>query len=68
MVEVSGRLKYFKATHNQGFIEGMFVDALLASGLVVERPCRPTSMVISTDEKELRDSEAYPIKVSAPLS
>lgn len=54
-----------KATHNQGFIEGILGDALLASGLAVERPCRPTSMEISPDENDLRDSGAYPIKVRA---
>ena len=55
--------RFTKVTHNQGFIEGLLVDALLAGGLAIDRPARPTSMEISQDESELRDPTAYPLKV-----
>jgi phenol 2-monooxygenase (NADPH) len=52
-----------KVTHNQGFIEGLLVDALLADGLAVDRPAMPISLEISEDAKELQDPTAYPLKV-----
>ena len=51
-------------TIHQGFIEGAFGDALLADGLIVDRPVTPVSLEISQDENELRDPTAYPLTVT----
>ncbi|CAL1708745.1 unnamed protein product [Somion occarium] len=53
----------FAATQNQGVMEGILGDALLKEGAVIERPVRPTAIDLSTDENELKDPDAYPIKV-----
>ena len=43
------------------------MDALLAEGVIIERPCRPTSMEVSSDEKDLCNASSYPIKVRVVL-
>ncbi len=39
----------------------MFLDALAEHGVAIDRPTRPTSLTLSTDEKDLRDANAYPV-------
>ncbi|KAI0818888.1 FAD binding domain-containing protein [Irpex lacteus] len=51
----------FITTLNQGAIESMFLDALAEHGVAIDRPTRPTSLTLSTDEKDLRDANAYPV-------
>ena len=41
----------------------MFLDALAERGVTIDRPTRPASLVLSTDEKELQDANAYPVTV-----
>lgn len=51
-------------TLHQGAIEAIFLDTMRSMGLEVDRPAIPTSLEISTNEKELLDPQAYPVKVS----
>ncbi|EIM82041.1 uncharacterized protein STEHIDRAFT_103548 [Stereum hirsutum FP-91666 SS1] len=53
----------FCGTLNQGAIEKVFLESLLEAGIVVDRPCRPISLAMSTDTKKLDDPHAYPVKV-----
>ncbi|KAI0818935.1 FAD binding domain-containing protein [Irpex lacteus] len=53
----------FIATLNQGAIESIFLDALAEIGIPIDRPTRPTSLTLTTDEKELQDPNAYPVTV-----
>ena len=39
----------------------MFLDSLSKNGVSVDRPTRPESLTLSTDEKELLDPNAYPV-------
>lgn len=50
-------------TLHQGAIEAIFLDTMRSMGLEVDRPAIPTSLEISTNEKELLDPQAYPVKV-----
>ncbi|EKM48067.1 uncharacterized protein PHACADRAFT_189263, partial [Phanerochaete carnosa HHB-10118-sp] len=50
-------------THHQGFIEGLFLSGLGDAGVTVERPCRPTSLELSSSEDELKDPASYPVKI-----
>jgi len=50
-------------TLHQGEIENIFLESMKKEGVVVERPIIPTSLEISTDESELKDPQAYPVKV-----
>ncbi|XP_006461738.1 hypothetical protein AGABI2DRAFT_185850 [Agaricus bisporus var. bisporus H97] len=53
----------FEVTLHQGAIENIFLDSMATSNLSVTRPCVPTSITISENEKELRDPQAHPVKV-----
>ncbi|KAL1740745.1 FAD binding domain-containing protein [Schizophyllum fasciatum] len=53
----------FIATLHQGSVEKMFIDALRAMDLHVERPVAPTAISLSEDAAVLRDPEAYAVKV-----
>ena len=52
-------------TLNQGAIERILLDKLSEFGISVDRPIRPSSLIVSSDEKEVADPAAYPVKVSA---
>ena len=39
----------------------MFLDSLAKNGVSVDRPTRPESLTLSTNEKELLDPHAYPV-------
>lgn len=54
---------FLQGTLNQGAIEKVFLESLLEAGIVVDRPCRPISLAMSTDTKKLDDPHAYPVKV-----
>ncbi|KAL4251566.1 PheA/TfdB FAD monooxygenase family protein [Abortiporus biennis] len=53
----------FKVTLHQGAIETIFLDSMREQGLEVDRPTIPTLLELSTDESELKDANAYPVKV-----
>lgn len=50
-------------TLNQGAIEVIFLDAMKALDLKVDRQTVPLSLHISEDEAALRDASAYPVQV-----
>ncbi|KAL4251565.1 PheA/TfdB FAD monooxygenase family protein [Abortiporus biennis] len=52
-----------EVTLHQGAIEAIFVDSMRERGLEVDRPIIPTSLELSTEESELKDPNAYPVKV-----
>ncbi|KZV70845.1 hypothetical protein PENSPDRAFT_685128 [Peniophora sp. CONT] len=54
----------YEATLHQGAIENIFLDSMRKEGLEVERPIVPVSLEVSTDETELQDPTAYPVKVT----
>ncbi|PSR71349.1 hypothetical protein PHLCEN_2v12778 [Hermanssonia centrifuga] len=54
----------FEITLHQGAIEAIFLDFLASFGVQVERPVIPTSMQLSADEKELKDPQSHPVKVT----
>ncbi|THH17443.1 hypothetical protein EW146_g3360 [Bondarzewia mesenterica] len=53
----------FEATLHQGEIENIFLNSMRKEGVEVERPMIPTSLELSTDQTELEDPQAYPVKV-----
>ncbi|KAF7974514.1 hypothetical protein HWV62_12092 [Athelia sp. TMB] len=57
-----------KVTLHQGAIEEIFLDAMKELGLTVDRQTVPLSMQLSTDEAELGDSNAYPVKANKQFS
>ncbi|EGN97043.1 hypothetical protein SERLA73DRAFT_170364 [Serpula lacrymans var. lacrymans S7.3] len=54
----------FEVALHQGGIEAIFLDSMHLLGTDVERPVIPTSIELSTDEAELTDSAAHPIRVT----
>lgn len=48
---------------HQGAIEDIFLDSMAASGLQVARPVKPSSIELSQNEVELKDSTSYPVRV-----
>ena len=48
---------------HQGEIENIFLESMKKEGVVVERPIIPTFLEMSVDESELKDPQAYPVKV-----
>jgi phenol 2-monooxygenase (NADPH) len=40
----------------------MFLDDLSERGVAVDRSIRPSALTLSSDEKELADPHAYPVK------
>jgi hypothetical protein len=52
---------------HQGAIEAIFLDAMAAKGLTVDRPTKPTSIELSQDEARLKDPNAYPVQVRNSL-
>ncbi|EIM90606.1 uncharacterized protein STEHIDRAFT_49341 [Stereum hirsutum FP-91666 SS1] len=53
----------FSISLNQGGIERLLLDGLLKEGVIVDRPTRPSSIILSDDERELNDTSKYPITV-----
>ncbi|KAI0628052.1 FAD binding domain-containing protein [Trametes polyzona] len=53
----------FTVTLHQGAIEAIFHDDMRPQGLDIDRPTIPVSIESSEDEAELKDPQAYPIKV-----
>ncbi|KAH9851893.1 FAD binding domain-containing protein [Lenzites betulinus] len=53
----------FTVTLHQGAIEAIFHDDMRPQGLDIDRPTIPTSIELSEDEAELKDPQAYPVKV-----
>ena len=50
-------------TLHQGAIEAIFLDSMREFGLDVSRPAIPVSLQLSEDALELKDPEAYPVRV-----
>ena len=48
---------------HQGAIEAIFLDSMREFGLDVSRPAIPVSLQLSEDALELKDPEAYPVRV-----
>lgn len=55
----------WQVTLNQGAVETILLNQLEKSSISVDRPTRPSSLVLSSDEKELQDPDAYPVKACA---
>lgn len=53
-----------QVTLHQGEIETILSEALAQEGVDVDRPVRPSTVTISSDDKDLQDPGKYPIKVS----
>ncbi|KAI0664328.1 FAD binding domain-containing protein [Cubamyces menziesii] len=53
----------FTCTLHQGAIEAIFHDDMRPVGLEIDRPTIPTAIELSEDEAELKDPQAYPVKV-----
>ncbi|KAI0642305.1 FAD binding domain-containing protein [Trametes meyenii] len=53
----------FTCTLHQGAIEAIFHDDMKTQGLVIDRPTIPVSLEVSQDEGQLKDPQAYPVKV-----
>ncbi|KAI0361721.1 hypothetical protein OH77DRAFT_1469669 [Trametes cingulata] len=53
----------FTVTLHQGAIEAIFHDDMKRADLGIDRPTVPVSIELSEDEVELRDPQAYPVKV-----
>lgn len=51
----------FECTLHQGAIEAIFLDTLASLGQKVHRPIAPTSIELSSDDRELLNPETYPI-------
>jgi len=52
---------------HQGAIEAIFLDSMREFGLDVSRPAIPVSLQVSEDALELKDPDAYPVRVRSPL-
>ncbi|EKM48994.1 uncharacterized protein PHACADRAFT_202149 [Phanerochaete carnosa HHB-10118-sp] len=63
ITEPTARYKH-AVTHHQGFIEGLFLSGLKDAGVLVERPCEPVSLELSSNEDELKDPTSYPVKIT----
>ncbi|KAN0088187.1 FAD binding domain containing protein [Tylopilus felleus] len=59
----SARYPFELALH-QGGIESIFLDSMKSLGVEVERSTMPTRIQLSTNEAELADPEAHPVKVT----
>ncbi|KAL1941311.1 hypothetical protein VTO73DRAFT_7523 [Trametes versicolor] len=53
----------FTVTLHQGAIEAIFHDDMRSQGLDIDRPTIPVSIELSEDQAELKDPQAYPVKV-----
>ncbi|KIM44405.1 hypothetical protein M413DRAFT_442389 [Hebeloma cylindrosporum] len=53
----------FEVTLHQGAIEAIFLESMREFGLDVTRPAIPVSIQLSEDELELKDPDAYPVRV-----
>ncbi|KAI0036198.1 FAD binding domain-containing protein [Vararia minispora EC-137] len=54
----------YEATLHQGEIESIFLRSMRKEGLEVDRPIIPTALEVSSDEEELSNPNAYPVKVT----
>jgi phenol 2-monooxygenase (NADPH) len=52
-------------TLHQQAIETIISDNMNKFGVTVDRPMHPTSLEVSEDEQQLKDPNAYPVKVSS---
>lgn len=50
---------------HQGGMERIFCDSMQTKGVEVERSTIPTSLKVTEDERDLKDPNAYAIKVGA---
>lgn len=55
-------------TLHQGAIEAIFLDSMREFGLDVSRPAIPVSLQVSEDAMELKDPDAYPVRVRFPFT
>lgn len=52
-----------QVTLHQAAIETMFLESISQYNIHVDRPYVPTSIELSNDEAELKNSQTYPVKV-----
>ncbi len=52
-----------QVTRHQGGVESLFHESMATKGLIVQRPVVPTDIELSEVESDLRNPNAYPVKV-----